>query len=148
MKKENLAILKNKTVNYLFYTKPDDAGKYRLTVVLNENDIKELERALKAAGWDEYLPLDLLPGDKITPKSSYQPEVEIMAELEDVLYSGMVADIAINAFEYSYKRKCGISWGLVAIRKVEDGERLDCRLTAHEIFSAGDEPGLSGGEPW
>ncbi len=127
MKRKDIVVLNSVVANYAFINKPDSDGKYRVTVELRAADIEKLSAAVKEACLEEHLPLDYEPGDMLTPKSSYEPSVAFDTTLDfgSDIYSGCVVDALVRPFEYTYKRRKGVSFGLVGIVKRADGERLD-----------------------
>lgn len=61
------------------------------------------------------------------------------------VYSGCYARVALNAYAYNTNGNKGISFGLNHLQKLEDGEPLDGRTRAEDVFSAyaGAEDSLS-----
>ena len=45
-------------------------------------------------------------------------------DVEEEIYSGVYAQVAISVFAYNFNGKKGVGFGLNGIRKVKDGERL------------------------
>lgn len=127
MKRKDIVVLSSVVANYAFINKPDPDGKYRVSVELEERDIEALSAAVKEAGLEEHLPLDYERGDILTPKSSFEPSVafDTSVDFGSDIYSGCVVDVIVRPFEYTYKKRKGVSFGLVGIVKRNDGERLD-----------------------
>ena len=78
----------------------------------------------------------------LAASSSYRPGVVDkqrnpidLEELDTVLYGGMYARAAINAFAYDTKGNKGVAFGLNAIQIVKDGEPLGSRVSAEEAFA-------------
>lgn len=127
MKRKDIVVLYSVVANYAFINKPDADGKYRVSVELSWREIEALSAAVKEAGLEEYLPLNYEPGNMLTPKSSFEPAVAFDTSVEpgSDIYSGCVVDVLVRPFEYTYKRRKGVSFGLVGVVKRSDGERLD-----------------------
>lgn len=127
MKRKDVVVLTEKIANYVYINKPDADERYRVSVELEASDIEKLSAAVKEAGLEEHLPLDYEPGDMLTPKSSFEPSVAFDTSLDfgSDIYSGCVVDAVVRPFEYTYKKRKGVSFGLVGIVKRDDGERLD-----------------------
>lgn len=127
MKRKDIVVLTEKVANYAYINKPDSDGKYRVSVELAAADIEKLGAAVKEAGLEEHLPLDYETGEMLTPKSSFEPSVAFDMSLDfgSDIYSGCVVDVIVRPFEYTYKKRKGVSFGLVGIVKRDDGERLD-----------------------
>lgn len=45
-------------------------------------------------------------------------------DIEEEIYSGVYAQVALSVFAYNFNGKKGVGFGLNGIRKVKDGERL------------------------
>lgn len=121
------------------------------TIKAFERAIEELKsdpKALaKVEGKTAYLKLNLRDGDTdeavsdqtevyadkffINANSDKQPIVfdreKIKMDdfdIEEEIYSGVYAQVALSVFAYNYNGKKGVGFGLNGIRKVKDGERL------------------------
>lgn len=127
MKRKDVVVLTERVANYAYINKPDSDDKYRVSVELQASDIEKLSAAVKEAGLEEHLPLDYEPGDMFTPKSSFEPAVAFDKSLDfgSDIYSGCVVDVIVRPFAYTYKKRNGVSFGLVGVVKRDDGERLD-----------------------
>lgn len=127
MKRKDVVVLKEKVANYAFISKSDTDERYRVSVELNADDISALAVAVKEAGLEEHLPLDYEPEDILTPKSSFEPSIAfgMGVDVGSEIYSGCIVDVIVRPFEYVYKKRKGVSFGLVGIVKRDDGERLD-----------------------
>lgn len=127
MKRKDVIVLKEKVANYAFINKSDTDDKYRVSVELDADDISALTAAVKEAGLEEHLPLDYEPEDILTPKSSFGPSIAFGTGVGagSEIYSGCIVDVIVRPFEYVYKKRKGVSFGLVGVVKRDDGERLD-----------------------
>lgn len=127
MKRKDVVVLKEKVANYAFINKQDSDEKYRVSVELEAADIEKLGAAVKEAGLEEYLPLDYEPGGMFTPKSSFEPSIAfgMRADFGSEIYSGCIIDVIVRPFEYTYKKRKGVSFGLLGVVKRDEGERLD-----------------------
>lgn len=127
MKRKDVVVLKEKVAYYAFINKPDTDGRYRVSVELDADDIGALMAAVKEAGLEEHLPLDYEPEDIFTPKSSFGPSIAFGMGVDawSEIYSGCIVDVVVRPFEYVYKKRKGVSFGLVGVVKRDDGERLD-----------------------
>lgn len=77
----------------------------------------------------------------ITAKTQYQPVVVDQRRQpiidQRVIYAGCWVRAHVNAFAYDHQvGGKGISFGLNAVQFVKDGERLDGRVNAEQIFDA------------
>lgn len=126
VKRKDVVVLRDKIANYAFIDKKDDNDKYRVSVELTKEDIYSLTEAVKAANLEEYLPLDVEEGDMLAPKTAFEPKIGYTngAEIKDI-YSGCKVHILVSPFEYTYKKKKGVSFGLQGVVKCGEGERLD-----------------------
>lgn len=127
MKRKDVVVLKEKVANYAFINKQDSDEKYRVSVELEAADIEKLGAAVKEAGLEEHLPLDYEPGDMFTPKSSFEPSIAfgMRVDFGSEIYSGCIIDVIVRPFEYTYKKRKGVSFGLIGVVKRDEGERLD-----------------------
>ena len=76
----------------------------------------------------------------LSATSKLRPYV-VDAQVQDILdptqvYSGMYGNVSVNFFPYNSNGKKGIGCGLNGVQKVRDGEPLDGRVTAEEMFQA------------
>ena len=119
------------------------------TIKAFERAIEELKadpKALaKVEGKAAYLKLNLRDGDTdvsgqpevyadkffINANSDKQPIVfnrdKIKMDdfdIEEEIYSGVYAQVALSVFAYNFNGKKGVGFGLNGIRKIKDGERL------------------------
>lgn len=127
MKRKDVVVLKEKVANYAFINKQDSDEKYRVSVELEAADIEKLGAAVKEAGLEEHLPLDYEPGGMFTPKSSFEPSIAfgMRVDFGSEIYSGCIIDVIVRPFEYTYKKRKGVSFGLIGVVKRDEGERLD-----------------------
>lgn len=127
MKRKDVVVLKEKVANYAFINKQDSDEKYRVSVELEAADIEKLGAAVKEAGLEEHLPLDYEPGGMFTPKSSFEPSIAfgMRVDFGSEIYSGCIIDVLVRPFEYTYKKRKGVSFGLIGVVKRDEGERLD-----------------------
>lgn len=127
MKRKDVVVLKEKVANYAFINKQDSDEKYRVSVELEAADIEKLGAAVKEAGLEEHLPLDYEPGGMFTPKSSFEPSIAfgMRVDFGSEIYSGCIIDVIVRPFEYTYKKRKGVSFGLLGVVKRDEGERLD-----------------------
>lgn len=131
----NEILLKGKIVNYANITKPDKDGFYRVSVELTETDIDELTAAAEEEGLKIGRADEKIPGDMISPKTAYEPVICFDKAVENTeIYSGCICDVVVSPFEYVYKKRKGVSFGLRAICKRAEGERLDNRKNATDYF--------------
>lgn len=54
---------------------------------------------------------------------------------QNKIYAGCIVRADINPFPYKNSGNCGIGWGLNHVMLVREGERLDGRTTAEEVFA-------------
>lgn len=45
-------------------------------------------------------------------------------DIEEEIYSGVYAQVALSVFAYNFNGKKGVGFGLNGVRKVKDGDRL------------------------
>jgi hypothetical protein len=100
------------------------------------------------------LPKGFLPGGHfIAVHSDYQPPVVDQATRpvkdKNMVYPGMFCRFHLNAFAWENGGRWGISFGLNGVQLVRDGERLDGRRPATDLFQPieGIEPATTGGAP-
>ena len=62
-------------------------------------------------------------------------------------YGGCFARFTLNAYYWKYMGKQGVSFGLLNIQKIRDGEPFGNRKNAADEFDAIPEPGQAGGAP-
>lgn len=134
MKRKDVVVLKEKVANYAFINKQDSDEKYRVSVELEAADIEKLGAAVKEAGLEEHLPLDYEPGGMFTPKSSFEPSIAfgMRVDFGSEIYSGCIIDVIVRPFEYTYKKRKGVSFGLIGVVKRDEGERLDGSINIAE----------------
>ena len=80
----------------------DGKAKYSSQIIIDKTDkktIKAFERAIEELKVDDF-------------------------DIEEEIYSGVYAQVALSVFAYNFNGKKGVGFGLNGIRKVKDGERL------------------------
>ena len=145
----------------------NEEPKYSATLLISKsNDLQPMREAVKAAAAAKFgtqifdnlksLNFPIRDGDEkaqgeqdnfyfnqnfIRVKSKFKPKlVNIYGEditNENELYGGCIIKAYINFYGYEYMGKRGISAGLLAICKVEDGEPLGSGMVnAQEVFGS------------
>lgn len=57
-------------------------------------------------------------------------------KVREELYPGAIVRAYLRAYGYDTQGNKGISWSLNGVQKIRDGERLDSRVKAEEMFNA------------
>lgn len=55
------------------------------------------------------------------------------------IYPGAIVKALVNPYWYDVDGNRGVAWGLNAIQKIRDGERLDGRVPAEDVFEADED---------
>lgn len=149
--KQNELLFNNVVLNYAFINRADRDGKYRALITgISPEQRKQAEQIIKDVADEEGIkPTEIFKEEdgviSANIKTLYQPALYLadntLAEPDgDDFYSGAVCDVVVSVYTYNYKpkdssfRKRGCALGVVAIRKIKDGERLDVRRSAADLF--------------
>ena len=80
----------------------------------------------------------------MSAKSSHQPGIVDwnLAAINDEkeIYPGVVVRARVSCFAYDVNGNRGVAFGLDAVQKLRDGDRLDGRIAAKDAFSATEPP--------
>jgi hypothetical protein len=78
-------------------------------------------------------------GYVIRTKSDYQPVIVNKAAQpvidKDAAYAGVWCHFHLNAYAWEFQGKWGVSFGLNGVQIVKDGDRLDSRRAASDMFA-------------
>lgn len=77
-------------------------------------------------------------------RTEFKPGV-VDHRLEDItdpeeLYPGCIVRAQVSAYAWTYMGKNGVSFGLNHVQKLDEGERLDNRTSAADVFDATEAP--------
>lgn len=128
-------VLHDALLNYAFVDSPDKDGVYRGLFIIEGADAARVRKAIEefAATGEQDMKCRVDIGGKLTDesielsaKSNYEPRKAYRLGCETKkFYSGAPVDVAINCFFYQYAGRVGVSYGLYAICKNGEGERLN-----------------------
>jgi hypothetical protein len=116
----------------------DGKAKYSSQIIIDKTDkktIKAFERAIEELKADPKAVADqpeTYAGKFfINANSDKQPIVFTrdkikmdQFDIEEEIYSGVYAQVALSVFAYNFNGKKGVGFGLNGVRKVKDGDRL------------------------
>lgn len=140
-------LLDNKVLNYVFIDEPDQEENYRLAVELTKEEAEKIRAALMNGDLSAREKECLEAGQLLNAKTKYKPVLSSTSSVENAeFYSGCVGAIVVVPYRYQYREKgrnyTGISYGLRAVLKQGEGERLGNCKSAADYFGEllGDEP--------
>lgn len=102
----------------------------------------------KYAGKPEYAGMWILNSSKGAAQGAPQVVDQQMNKVlnPSQIYPGMVVNVAVSIYTYDHSMAKGVTTGLEAVQIVRDGERLDDRPSADELFKPIDvQEGSAGG---
>ena len=132
-------LLDNKVLNYVFIDEPDGEENYRLAVELSKEEAEKIKAALMNSDLSAREKECLEAGQMLNAKTKYKPVLSTLNAVENAeFYSGCIGAIVIVPYRYQYREKgrnyTGISYGLRAVLKQGEGERLGNTKTAADYF--------------
>lgn len=139
----------NKVLNYVFIDEPDTEEMYRLAVELTADEAEKLAAALMNSDLSARQKECLEGGQMLNAKTKYEP-VKAALTKDPEFYSGCIGSIVVAPYRYQYRDKgrnyTGIAYGLRAVLKTDEGERLAQTKKASDYF--GDLMGAAQNEPF
>ena len=98
------------------------------------------DQAMKAATAPAYAKT-FTTGVYINASSQFAPAVllpsgDVVTSESKAFYAGLLARVKLNAYAWEYKGKRGVSFGLIALQKLADGERWGGAGEATDGFGA------------
>lgn len=150
---------------YVFHPREADEGqepKYGISMLFNKKtDLKVLKAAADNAATEKWGPKEKWPkgltwpfrdGDEKSDTPGYENTILVNASTktkpqvvdqtrtriydEEEFYAGCYARATLIAFAYEHKGKKGVSFALLNLQKLRDGERFGGRKNAEDEFSA------------
>lgn len=148
----------------------ENEPKFSITMLFDKKtDITSLKRAVVAAAtaewgpkekWPKNLVLPFRDGDEKSDLEGYEGMIYVSAssknrpgvvnqkrepivEEDGAFYAGCYARATLNAFAWSYgKAKHGVSFGLLNVQKLRDGESFSGRRNAEDDFDSVEDADL------
>ena len=138
-KKEKVmgVVLKGAILNFVHVYEEDENGKFSACLMLPKDGKYTADNLAKISEVADSMGVDvddlMRDGDDsdfsslhgywlVNAKSKYQPKMKI---IEQAIYNGITAHVKVTPYEWTFKKREGISWGLSAIKVIEETPCID-----------------------
>lgn len=130
--------LEHKVINYAYINEADKDGLFRLAVELTEDESQKIKAMLSNSDLSAREKECLDGGQLLNAKTQYEPVKAYASNVSEDIYSGCIGTVVVAPYRYQYREKgrnyTGIAYGLRAVLKEAEGERLAQGRTAQDYF--------------